>query len=115
MEKMIAFCGLVCTDCPIFIATQNNDENEKKKIAERWSTKEYPLSPENMFCDGCLPVGKRTMSFCQDCDVRRCGFERNVENCAHCADYPCAKLDRVLAMGPQAKATLEEIRKGLSI
>jgi hypothetical protein len=112
---MIAFCGIVCTDCPLFIATQKNDYDEKKKIAELWSTKEYPLSPENMFCDGCLPVGKRTMSFCADCGVRRCGLEKNVQNCAHCADYPCGTLDKVWEKFPPARDTLEEIRKDLAM
>ena len=25
MDKMIAYCGLVCTDCEAYIATQAND------------------------------------------------------------------------------------------
>ncbi|MCK4356498.1 DUF3795 domain-containing protein [Candidatus Bipolaricaulota bacterium] len=25
MEKMIAYCGLICTNCPAYIATQKND------------------------------------------------------------------------------------------
>jgi hypothetical protein len=25
MDKMIAYCGLVCTDCDAYIATQAND------------------------------------------------------------------------------------------
>ncbi|KUK85723.1 MAG: Uncharacterized protein XE03_1923 [candidate division TA06 bacterium 34_109] len=31
MDKMIAFCGLICTECPAFIATQKNDDIERKK------------------------------------------------------------------------------------
>ncbi|MCK4824426.1 DUF3795 domain-containing protein, partial [bacterium] len=40
MEKMISFCGIVCTECPAFLATKNDDDNERKKIAEMWS-KQY--------------------------------------------------------------------------
>lgn len=25
MERMVAYCGIVCTECPAYIATQNND------------------------------------------------------------------------------------------
>lgn len=32
MEKMIAFCGLVCTECRAFIATQNNDEEIRQSL-----------------------------------------------------------------------------------
>lgn len=115
MDKMIAMCGLVCTECPLFIATQNDDQDEKRRLAERWSTEQYPLDPEEMFCDGCITAGGRKISFCEVCDVRRCGLEMKVENCAYCDAYPCTKLDKVFAMvGPQAKTILDEIRKGLS-
>ena len=32
MEKMIAFCGIVCAECPAFLATKMDDDNERKKI-----------------------------------------------------------------------------------
>jgi len=34
MNKMIAFCGLTCTECPAFIATRKDDDGERKKVAE---------------------------------------------------------------------------------
>ena len=34
MDKMIAFCGLTCTECPAFIATQKNDNKEREKVAK---------------------------------------------------------------------------------
>ena len=35
MEKMIAYCGLVCTDCEAYIATQANDLAALEKMAAR--------------------------------------------------------------------------------
>ena len=32
MDKMIAFCGIVCTECPAFLATQKDDDKERRKI-----------------------------------------------------------------------------------
>ena len=32
MEKMIAFCGTVCAECPAFLATKMDDDNERKKL-----------------------------------------------------------------------------------
>lgn len=37
MERMVAFCGLVCTKCSAFIATQSNDEEALKQVAAQWS------------------------------------------------------------------------------
>ena len=32
MEKMVAFCGITCTDCKAFIATQENDDAKEKML-----------------------------------------------------------------------------------
>ena len=34
MQRMIAICGLICSVCPAFTATQKDDEEEKKRIEE---------------------------------------------------------------------------------
>ncbi len=33
MKKMIGFCGINCSECPAFLATQNDDDIERKKVA----------------------------------------------------------------------------------
>ena len=35
MLEMIAYCGLVCTNCPQYIATQKDDDIAGRKIAKR--------------------------------------------------------------------------------
>lgn len=115
LEKMVAFCGLTCTECPGFIATQKNDYEAKKKLAKAWSSETEVLKPEDINCDGCLAVGKRQINFCSTCEVRSCAMERDLENCAHCDEYACAKLDRLwgILKDSTAKTTLDSIRKGL--
>ena len=114
-KKMIAFCGIVCSDCRVLIATQRNDTELKKKVAKSWSTKKETLKAEDINCDGCLATGPRLFKFCGVCEVRRCGYEKGVENCAHCREFPCEKLSgfwkRFRLTEP--KATLEGIRKKL--
>lgn len=34
MDKMIAFCGIVCSECPAFVATQKDDDAKRKEVAE---------------------------------------------------------------------------------
>jgi len=114
MDKIIAFCGLTCTTCPAYIATQENNDEKRRKVAKAWSTPEYPLKPEDINCDGCLTKNARTISFVKACTIRQCGIERNVENCAHCTDYPCSKLTPSHQQSPEAKQTLDNIHKKLN-
>ncbi|KPK78635.1 MAG: hypothetical protein AMJ89_00885 [candidate division Zixibacteria bacterium SM23_73] len=112
MEKMIAVCGLVCTECPAFIATQKESDEERKKVAEMWS-KEFKveLKPEDINCDGCIADSERLFSHTQVCEIRKCGLDKKVKNCAHCEEYTCEKLTDFFKMAPEAKTTLDEIRK----
>jgi hypothetical protein len=114
-EKMVAFCGITCSDCRALIATQKNDRELKKKVAKSWSTEKETLKPEDIDCEGCLPTGRRLFKFCKICQVRRCGCEKGVENCAHCREFPCEKLTGLWKHFriTKAKATLEKIRDGL--
>lgn len=114
MDKMIAYCGLTCTECPAFLATQKDDDNERKKTAEQWS-KEYncEIKPEDINCDGCVSGSERHIGHWDECGIRKCGQEKNVKNCAYCDDFACEKLSEFFKAVPDAKVTLEEIRKNL--
>ncbi len=114
MEKMIAYCGLICTDCGAFIATQNNDDAKRKEVAEEWTKQfNHDFKPEEINCDGCIPTTGKHVGHCFICEVRKCGQEKGVVNCAYCDDYACDKLEKYFEMAPMFRATLDEIRKGL--
>lgn len=115
MSKIIAMCGLVCSDCVAFLATQEDDDKMRAKVVEAWSTDEEPLELKDIDCDGCT-VGGRLHKFCSVCEVRNCGLERSIKNCAYCDEYLCEKLEKLLksfrtVSGDEAKAKLEEIKK----
>ena len=116
MEKMIAVCGIKCVECPAFLATQENDDLKRKEVAEMWS-KEFQAAfkPEDINCDGCTSGRERLFSHCQVCEIRKCGREKQLRNCAYCDDYICLKLNELYRMIPQGKAVLDEIRKDLSL
>jgi hypothetical protein len=112
-QRLVAMCGIICTECPAYLATQSDDEVGKAKCASMWSTAEFPLKAEDIHCDGCAVRGQRVVSFCEVCDVRNCGLGRNLTTCAACADYPCDKLARAWSLTDSAgKAMLEQIRSG---
>ncbi len=111
MEKMIAFCGLNCNKCPAFLATQADDDKQRAEVAKQWS--EYfntDIKPGDVNCDGCQSDKGRLFSHCQVCEIRECGMEKKILNCAYCNDYSCEKLDPVFNMEPDAKKCLDKIR-----
>jgi hypothetical protein len=114
MEQMIGFCGIVCTECKGYIATKNNDDNERKKIAEEWS-KQFgsDIKPEDVNCDGCISEKGRHIGYCNICEIRKCGQGKKIINCAYCNEYACDKLNKFFEMAPDAKKTLESIKNNL--
>jgi hypothetical protein len=115
MDKIIAYCGLVCSDCPAYVATQANDQAALEKVAAQWRQEfNAPnITVEAVICDGCLDGGRKC-GHCAECQIRACGVERGVANCAHCADYPtCDKIQGFFGFVPQAKVTLDGIRAQL--
>jgi len=111
--KIIAFCGIICSDCPAYLATQAGDEEALAKQAAEWSSEEYALTADDLLCDGCIYEDRRAAKFCVECDVRQCALAKGVETCAHCDDFPCDRLEKPWSMSVDAKTTLEEIRRML--
>jgi hypothetical protein len=115
MDKIIAYCGLVCSDCPAYIATQADDPAALEQVAAQWR-EEFnapDLTVESIICDGCLTDEGRKCSHCFECNIRACCMERGVLNCAYCDDYGCEKIEGFFGFVPDARATLDGIRQGL--
>ena len=116
MDKIIAYCGLVCTDCEAYIATQANDltalERMTARAREQFNNPDLTIA--SAMCDGCLGSDGRKCGYCFVCQVRACGMERGVVNCAHCDDYACEKLEDFFGMEPHARASLDGIRADLA-
>lgn len=113
-DRIIAYCGLVCSECDAYKATQANDMAALAELAVRWS-QEYggSFKAEDCICDGCLGDGRK-IGHCAECNVRACAVQHGVVNCAYCADFGCEIIEGFMNMAPPARATLEEIRRSLS-
>ncbi|KJS16181.1 MAG: hypothetical protein VR69_09780 [Peptococcaceae bacterium BRH_c4b] len=112
MSKMIAYCGLVCSNCPTFLATKNDDDVARAKTAAFCAEKfGFDLKPEDINCEGCLTVGGRLIGYCQTCGIRQCCSERGLENCALCEEQPCEKLKKFHKFSPDAKASFDALKK----
>ncbi len=111
---MIAFCGLVCNECPAFIATKEDDYDKRKETAEEWSKQfNTSIKPEDINCEGCVSNSEVLFSHPRVCEIRKCGQEKGIVNCAHCDEYACDRLSDFFKSVPSAKAILDSIRKTL--
>ncbi|MFX1266428.1 MAG: DUF3795 domain-containing protein [Promethearchaeota archaeon] len=116
MSKIIAYCGLNCSDCPAYIATQKNDTNELEKIAKKWSNERMQFHAKDILCDGCFSDG-RIFQGCHECDIRTCARKKGLKSCAYCEDYPCELLSIAFgkSVDPSAKERLDEIKKNIEL
>lgn len=111
MKTVVAYCGILCSDCPTFKATKMNDDGEGRRIAKLW-TRQYgkEFRMEDINCDGCLSRGQRVFSHCNICEVRKRVRQRNVESCAYCEEYACEKLSQILDSYEPAREVLDRMR-----
>lgn len=106
-EQLLSYCGIDCHSCPAYIATQANDIEKLTALAGEWF--DGATDHTIILCDGCKSDG-RIMKWCAECPTRACAIERELKNCAYCADFGCKKLLKVFEMSADAKANLEKIR-----
>jgi hypothetical protein len=116
---MIAYCGLSCQACPIYLATrQGNKEEQAKMRVEilRLCKEQYGMDyvlEDISDCDGCQTDGDRLFSQCKNCPIRQCAREKELENCAYCTEYACGKLEAFFRTDPIAKTRLDAIRTNI--
>jgi hypothetical protein len=110
MLKIIAYCGLVCTSCPTYLATQNDDDEARAKTAAIYSKKfGFSLRPEDINCDGCLSSGGRLIGYCSACNIRKCCSAKGLANCTVCKEQPCEYLKKFHAFSPDAKDCFKKL------
>ncbi len=108
--EMISRCGLVCSECPAFLATKAKDEVMARKTAEQWSRMfNIKVEVEHVWCNGCLGRG-RHCSHWAECEIQTCAKKRRLKNCAACRDYPCQQLQGFFKMVPEAEKRLDALR-----
>jgi hypothetical protein len=112
MENMISFCGLDCQVCPALIATRTNDDALRTKTAAEWSVQFHAeIKPVDIQCSGCTSTTGPVFHHCSVCEMRSCGQQRKLANCAGCDEYPCEKLSAMHKMVPDARTNLDAIRR----
>ncbi len=119
MEENLAYCGLICHTCAIYLATRekNDEKRHKMRVEIAQQIKEHygeEYRPEDVTdCDGCRTEGGRLFSGSTNCHMRKCARQKHIENCAYCDEYSCQKLEEFFATYPEARKQLDQIRSGL--
>ncbi len=114
-DPMIAYCGINCIECPAYVATQAEDMEALEKMAKEASEQfDMEMTVADAMCDGCLSTTGRQIGYCHECAIRLCAVPKHAETCAHCADYPCDKVEGFSKPGTPHRKTLDEIHASLS-
>ena len=115
MQTMIATCGLTCTECPAYVATQRHDTEALERVARQWSDElGIPMTADECRCNGCHAKDGPQNVHCSECAIRACGAQRSVDNCALCEEFGCETLTAFIASIPIAQETLRRLRDARS-
>jgi hypothetical protein len=112
MKKLISCCGLNCATCDARIATLNNDNELRKKTADKWKVayQTSGLTPEMINCTGCREAGVK-FSHCSTCEIRNCSKSKGYDTCSDCSDLnSCTIIAGIHNYMPEAKQNLLDLR-----
>ena len=108
MKEYIAYCGLDCESCEARMATMNNDDALRVKVAMEWSELNgVEITPEMINCVGCRIDGVKT-PYCESlCPIRQCALSKRVETCVDCAEVmTCEKVWMILENNEEGRRNL---------
>ena len=107
---MIAYCGLNCSGCDAYAATQEASQIKREDTARKWSKRyQARIQPEQINCEGCKSEGTQFF-YCHVCEIRRCCISKNVDHCAACEQYICETLAAFIELAPEAGRALKDLR-----
>lgn len=106
MEKIhFAFCGYDCSKCPVYIATENKNLEQLRKILYNNNPNE---TIDSLGCYGCKS-DKSINYMCANCLIRQCAMEKKIDNCGLCDQFPCGKL---VYISKETMECLKQIKEG---
>lgn len=98
LKQFIAYCGLDCAQCDARIATVNNDDELRVKVAKEWSELNgVDITSDMIHCVGCRIEGVKT-PYCQSlCPIRQCARGKGFKICSDCDGMDrCEKVGAII-------------------
>ena len=104
MNNYIAYCGLECEACEAHIATINDDNELRMKVAREWSEQSKIL----VLMRRSQNEGVKT-PFCDSlCPIRQCALSKAVRTCGDCSEIDaCEKLQMITGNNEEALKRLK--------
>ena len=109
MNNFIAYCGLDCGSCEARLATVNDDNDARARVAKKWSELNgVEITPEMINCAGCRIEGVKT-PYCESlCPIRQCAMGKKIETCGKCGEMEsCEKIGAIMGNNPDARKRLK--------
>ena len=102
MKQFIAYCGLDCETCEARLATVNDDDKLRRRVAGQWSALNgVEITPAMINCVGCRLDGAKTPYCDSICPIRQCAMSKGVETCGACAEMDsCDKVVMIIKQFP---------------
>lgn len=104
----IAYCGLQCRECPVYLATAGRKEDLQARLADEYSTDTVLFTKEDMVCMGCHSHAP-SEKMCGGCAIRACCMEKSCRHCAECSEFPCKVLSQALTGNPDQMTVLKQL------
>ena len=111
MSRIVGSCGIICTECPAFIAYRTDDQALREKTAKEWSKMHGAvIEAVDINCVGCLAIEGVQIGHCAECDIRLCSQQTHkLANCGLCSEYPCERIEKFFEFVPPCKEILDAI------
>lgn len=110
LPNEISYCGMDCSTCRDFLATQANNQEELQQIADHWSSVEhitFTVTVEDVMCDGCRANKRRSFHCPEDCKIRSCCIENSFDSCIECEKYPCHNQNSLMDQLPDIETCIK--------
>lgn len=110
MTKMMAACGVLCSDCPAYQGAAKGIAHQTD-TAVAWHTI-FGLNErvQNISCGGCLGPDEQLFHTSRKCKARNCCRSKGFTTCAECPEENCPDLE----MAQSAWDGVPELAKILS-
>ncbi len=94
MARMMSACGVLCSDCPAYLAEARGAAHQKKTAAAWRRIYGLEEPAEHITCGGCLGPDERIFHTSRNCKARRCCLSRGFQSCAECRVESCPDLEK---------------------
>ncbi|KKM98886.1 hypothetical protein LCGC14_1153400 [marine sediment metagenome] len=112
MKDMIGCCGLNCTKCGAYVATQTDDDAKREEVAREWTqTHGGSFTADQINCDGCQANGKAPDWVAKMCPIHKCCAGKAQSTCADCTEYACEDLSKFHPAQSDPRKNLDALRK----